>query len=79
MKYDNYLKMKFVPILEKLGLSSHRIHDCRHTTISLLNSAGANPTCVKVIVGHKNNHDVTEAVYTHKTLEELLETINLIK
>lgn len=51
----------------------------RHTAISLLNSAGANPTCIKLIVGHSNGSDITEAVYTHKSLDELLKTINLIK
>lgn len=79
MKYDNFYKMRFKPIIKELGLSEHHIHDSRHTTISLLNSAGANKSCIKKIVGHSTGgNDVTEGVYTHKTVEELLETINLI-
>jgi len=56
---------------------NHTPHECRHTGISLLDSAGANPLCVKRIVGH-SARDITADVYTHKTLEELIETIDLI-
>lgn len=61
MKYDNFYKMRFKPIIKELGLSEHHIHDSRHTTISLLNSAGANKSCIKKLVGHSTGgNDVTE-------------------
>lgn len=77
MGYSNYRREKFDNVMEKLELGKHSPHDCRHTGISLLNSAGANKLCVKRIVGHASQ-DITEAVYTHKTIEELIETIDLI-
>lgn len=45
--------------------------------ISLLDSANANKLCIKRIVGHSSK-DITEDVYTHKTIEELIATIDLI-
>jgi integrase len=76
MKYCNYRREKFDNIMEKLRMK-HCPHDCRHTTISLLNSANANSLCIKRIVGHASQ-DLTEDVYTHKTRQELCDTINLI-
>lgn len=76
MEYSNYRREKFDNIMEKLNMK-HCPHECRHTGISLLNSAGANSLCIKRIVGH-SSQDITEDVYTHKTREELIHTINLI-
>lgn len=76
MTYQNYRRENYNNIMEKLKMN-HTPHECRHTGISLLDSAGANPLCVKRIVGH-SARDITADVYTHKTLEELIETIDLI-
>lgn len=69
---DNYFK----PILEALGMQ-HTPHETRHTFRSRLDSAGANKRCIDLMMGHKSK-DVGERVYTHKTLEELKQAIELI-
>lgn len=52
----------------------HLTHDCRHTVISKLDSAGANKVAVDRIVGHSSK-SVGEQIYTHKTVKELQEAI----
>ena len=76
MQYSNYRREKFDNVMEKLKMK-HNPHECRHTFASLMDSAGANKLCLKRIIGH-SSQDITEDVYTHKTLEELIETIDLI-
>lgn len=56
---------------------THLPHDTRHTFISNMDTAGANPAAVKRIVGHAGN-GITEKVYTHKDIEELKRNIELI-
>lgn len=63
--------------LKKLGLN-HTTHECRHTFRSKLDSAGANKVAIDRIMGHKSR-DVGERVYTHKTIEELKQAIELLK
>ena len=76
MQYSNYRREKFDNVMEKLRMK-HNPHECRHTFASLMDSAGANKLCLKRIIGH-SSQDITEDVYTHKTIEELIETIDLI-
>ena len=64
-------------IMDKLKMP-HTPHECRHTFRSRLDSAGANKVCIDLMMGHKSQ-EVGERVYTHKTIEELRETLNLIK
>jgi integrase len=70
--YDYYWK----PLLEDLGME-HRPHDTRHTCVSLLVAAGVDERFIKRIVGHKGQ-GVTDTIYTHVELKELLESINKI-
>lgn len=55
----------------------HTPHECRHTLASMLDSAGVNDTCIKMILGHARR-GVTQAVYTHKTLRELRKAIDRV-
>lgn len=57
--------------------AEHTVHETRHTFRSRLDSAGANKRCIDLIMGHKSK-DVGERVYTHKTIQELKEAIELI-
>lgn len=77
MGYSSYINQIWEPMLQLPGISEHRTHDCRHTFVSMLDSSKANKVCIKRIIGHSTK-DVTEGVYTHKSLTELLETIDLI-
>ena len=57
----------------------HLPHDGRHTFASLMDSAGANDVCIKLIKGHSMKNDTTKGTYTHKTLEELLTEVTRYK
>ena len=52
----------------------HVPHECRHTLRSELDRTGANKVCIDRIMGHVSL-DVGERIYTHKTRQELLDTI----
>lgn len=64
-------------ILERLGIDKTP-HECRHTFESLLDSAGANRKCIDLMMGHKSK-GTGQRFYTHKTLQELKDAIELIK
>ena len=48
----------------------HIPHEVRHTFITRAKEAGVDEYCLKLIIGH-NVNDVTERVYTHRTVENL--------
>ena len=64
-------------IMQDHGIE-HTPHECRHTFRSRLDSAGANRTCINLMMGHVSK-DVGERIYTHKTLDELKAAIELIE
>lgn len=76
MKYENYKAEKWASIMEQLGLD-HNPHDCRHTFATLMDNAGANKLSIKRIMGHASQ-DITDKIYTHKDIEELIKAIDLI-
>ena len=57
---------------------SHRIHDTRHTTASLMASAKIEVYIRKAILGH-SDRDITTGLYTHLPASDLVEEINKIK
>jgi integrase len=63
-------------VMKQAGMS-HTPHESRHTFRSRLDSAGANKKCIDLMMGHKSK-DVGERVYTHKTIQELKDAIELI-
>lgn len=75
-EYRNYYDSYWKPFMEQMNME-HRPHDTRHTCISLLTSAGVDERIVKKIVGHKGQ-GVTQTVYTHFEIDELLDAINKI-
>lgn len=75
--YHNYYLNVFKPLLHRLGID-RTPHCCRHTTISLLADAHVNQTTIKKIVGHAGAMSLTERVYTHLDIHELVEAINQI-
>lgn len=75
-KYWNYYDSYWTPIMNELNFN-HKIHDTRHTCVSLLTMSGVDERIIKKIVGHKGQ-GVTQIVYTHIEMEELLKAINLI-
>ncbi len=77
LTYDNFKRNYWYPLMKSLGFD-HVIHETRHTCISMLVAADVNHTIIKKIVGHKSKMDLTEKVYTHVNIKELLEAINKI-
>ena len=69
MGYDTY-----AAALKEFG---HTPHDTRHTFISRLQSLGGDRICIQRLVGHASGN-VTDKVYTHKDIEELRKTIELL-
>ncbi len=53
-------------------------HEARHTFETLLDNAGGKRKCIDLLMGHKSK-DVGNRVYNHKTLEQLRETIGLLR
>lgn len=76
-KYRNYYDSYFIPLMQNLGLKQTP-HCCRHTCISMLAEAKVDQTTIKKIVGHSGAMTLTEKVYTHLDIEELLNAINKI-
>ncbi len=77
LTYDNFKRRYWFPLMERLGMQ-HVPHETRHTCISQLTMKNANETIIKKIVGHKSVMNLTEKVYTHIEISELINTINLI-
>lgn len=76
MTYDKY-RGRFNKVMLRLKLK-HRPHETRHTFISLAKEAGMDEYILKLIVGHAIR-DMTEKIYTHRTMEQLQEEIRKIK
>lgn len=76
LTYDKY-RGRFNNINKKLGMT-HRPHDTRHTFITLAKEADMNEYVLKLIVGHAIE-DITEKVYTHRTMEQLAAEIQKIQ
>lgn len=64
-------------VMERAGMG-HTPHECRHTFETLLDNAGGNRKCIDLLMGHKSS-DTGNRVYNHKTLDQLRETIALLK
>lgn len=82
MNKVTYRMFRFYPILEKLGIvgsPKHTPHDCRHTFSALCEKYGVRENDRKRMLGHSFGNDVTNAVYGHRTLEELRSEIKKIK
>lgn len=69
---------RFKSTLKSIGITTyHTPHDCRHTFTSLLDSAGVNQVCIDRLIGHASG-SLTTRTYTHKTIEELRQAIEMI-
>jgi integrase len=76
MSYFTYYDCKFKLIMEQLQMD-HKPHDCRHTFATLMDNAGANKLSIKRIMGHAAK-DITDKVYTHKDIAELIKAVDMI-
>ena len=65
--------------LEALGIEKHTPHDCRHTFSWLCDKYEVDRFSKKLMLGHALGNDVTDAVYGHRTVEELRSEIHKIR
>ena len=63
------LRRSWSYIRAKAGLGATRLHDLRHTCVTLLLDLGTPPHVVREIVGH-SAIEVTMTIYAHVSLEE---------
>lgn len=77
LTYSKYLRKYYRPLMKKLNISLSP-HCCRHTCISMMSEKRVDPTYIKLIVGHAGAMSLTERVYIHVDIDDLIETINLI-
>lgn len=75
MTYDKYCK-RFQKVMDRLKLK-HRPHETRHTFITKAKAYNIDESILKLIVGH-SIEDITEKVYTHRTIEQLRNEIEKI-
>ena len=68
MTYDKYRK-RFQKVMDRLKMT-HRPHETRHTFITKAKACNVDEYILKLIVGHAIE-DITEKVYTHRTMEQL--------
>lgn len=75
IKYANY-RTDFNNFMAQLNMN-HISHEARKTGRSELDRKGANKVCIDMILGHKSQ-GIGERTYTDKTIQELIDTIELI-
>lgn len=66
------------PAMEILGIKGKTLHETRHTFETMLDNAGGNRKCIDMLMGHVST-GVGNRVYNHKTLDQLRDTIALLK
>lgn len=71
-----FLRGIWNPTMEKFHMD-HLPHDTKHTCETLLDRKNVNENCRKMILGHKRQ-GVTDGIYTHKDIIDLLDAINRI-
>ena len=65
-------------VMKSIGATDKTPHSARHTFETLLDNAQANRKCIDLLMGHQSR-DIGNRVYNHKTLDQLRETILLLK
>lgn len=75
---DSAFRKRMYPTLSKLKIEKHTPHDCRHTFSFLCEHYKVNENDRKRMLGHSFGNDITNAVYGHRTVEELRKEIEKI-
>ena len=70
-----YYRGRFDDILQKLELYPHTPHECRHSFATYATASGIPKIYRKKIMGH-SNQDLTDDVYTHAFIEDLVKEID---
>lgn len=65
-------------IMKTIGATNKPPHSTRHTFETRLDNAQGNRKCIDLLMGHQSK-DIGNRIYNHKTLEQLRDTILLLK
>lgn len=76
-KYAGFVKTRWAPLMERIGLTEYTIHYCRHTCATMLREAKIEEDIRKLILGHKSV-DITDR-YTHHPDSMLIEAMDSVK
>ena len=71
------IKRRFEKGMEPFHIIHHVPHETRHTFRTRLDYMHANEICIDLLMGHKTPNP-SQRIYTHKTLDQLRETIMLL-
>lgn len=71
------LNRHFARVRTQAGLPTVRLHDLRHTMVTLLLDAGTLPHIVQAIARHADL-DVTMSIYAHTNLDAMREALDRI-
>ena len=71
MTYNGY-RHRFDKVMAELQLD-HNCHDTRHTFATKCEVPGFPDTCIKALLGHRFNSNVTNSVCIHRPKDRLLE------
>ncbi len=77
MSYNLFLETVWNDVMSSLEMN-HLPHDTRHTFITALKHNKVDDAIVKKIVGHSLGGDITNSVYNHISLEDMLEAVNTL-
>ena len=69
-------RRQLTAICEQYGLERRKPHDTRHTFITLCSDYDVPEILVKHIVGHSTSDNITQGVYTHKTISQYIGAVN---
>ena len=72
------LYYKFDVVMKEVGIDGHKPHDPRKTFVTMCKACNVDEYAIKRMVGHKIE-DITEAVYTERKLDWLLEEVKKIE
>lgn len=75
--YQTKYRLIWNGVMDRIG-ADHVPHEARHTFETMLDNAGGNRKCIDMLMGHSSK-DIGNRVYNHKTVDQLRETIELLK
>lgn len=77
LTYSIYKTVFYKPFMKEFGID-RQPHECRHTFASIAAASKLNPVLLKKIIGHSSS-DITESIYTHAYIEDLIAEIDKFK
>ena len=75
----SYFRTRMYNTLEDMGIEKHTPHGCRHTFSMLCEKYKVNENDRKRMLGHSFGNDITNAIYGHRSLDDLRKEIEKIK